>query len=119
MTYVPIVVPPTQPSPPSPRVRELAGLLTKVLEEYSKAHPSTTKAEVRAALRLAQATTGGPKAGVALAVTAGLLVAGVLFGLMANKGSEGLAISSSLPTIIMAVIFFLAIILVLVRMRSP
>ena len=42
MIFVPVVTPPT---PPSPRTRELAGLLGQVVQEYTKAHPATTRAE--------------------------------------------------------------------------
>jgi len=53
MAYIPTVHH-TPSMPPSPRTRELAGLLTKVLEEYKKSHPGTSDAEIRAAVRLAQ-----------------------------------------------------------------
>lgn len=93
MIYVPIV--PTvvaPPQPPSPRTRELAGLLGKVLEEYKKAHPSTTQTEIRAAIRLA-ATSAAPggRAAVALALTAviGGVVAMMVLGIFLSQGGGG------------------------------
>jgi hypothetical protein len=118
MTYVPIVTPSTTPQPPSPRTRELAGLLTKVLEEYQNAHPSVSRSEVRAALRLAQLSTGGDKAPVALVVslTLGLLVAGVGLGLLFfMRGGGEIEMTSSLPMVIMAIAIFLGIVMVLVK----
>ncbi len=58
-TYVPIVV----PTPPSPRARELADLLTRVIEAYEEGHPTTSRAEIREATRLALAKTGPGSAG--------------------------------------------------------
>jgi hypothetical protein len=96
----------------------LAELLKKVLDEYTKAHPSTTKGEIRAALRLTQAGTGGPRAGLALSITAGVLMAGGVAGFLASRAGDGLAYRSYLPAVVMAVIFLLAIVLIVVRVRS-
>ena len=119
MTYVPVVTPPPS-STPSPRARELADLLTKVLEEYTKAHPSTSRAEIRAAFSLAarraipgssrQMATFGLVLGLGLAV-----VTGVLVFLEAQGGMEW---SESVPIIVLALIIFLAMTLIAVRRRS-
>ena len=75
MTYVPIVTTPTQQQP-SRQTRELADLLGRVIQEYEKAHPTVSGAEVRHALQLARSasskTTGAPA--LALTLSAGLAV---------------------------------------------
>lgn len=124
MTYVPIVTPPVTQPPPSPRTRELAGLLTKVLEEYEKAHPAVTSAEVRAALRLAQMSAGPDRskvaAGVSLAV--GLGVAMLTLGLFFFRSSGGggdMEFPVILPMIIMGVIVLLGMLVVMIRLKGP
>ena len=68
MTYVPIIVPPTSPSP---RARELAGEISRTIVDYEQLHPSVTRAEVQQATRLAMQATGGQ--GHELAAVAGVL----------------------------------------------
>ncbi|MGW8265777.1 MAG: hypothetical protein ACWGSQ_05370 [Longimicrobiales bacterium] len=119
MSYVPIV--PSPPSPPSPRTRELAALLTKVLEEYKKSHPATSDSEIRAAVRLAQLSSrsGNQALPALLSVGLGLLVAGVLAGVLVLRSSGGPAPDwSGMPMVVMAVIAFLLIVLVLVKASS-
>ena len=116
MTYVPIVTPsPTQP--PSPRTRELAGLLSKVLEEYTKAHPSTTKAEVRAAIRMAQMSAGPANTKVALALTLflGFLAFGLFVGLFYARSGGGLDLEGVLPVGIAVVVGILLLVLTVVK----
>jgi hypothetical protein len=69
MLFVPVISPATT-QPPSPRARELADLLTRVMEEYERAHPAITTAEVRHAMRLAEERTGGGPARTRVAVIA-------------------------------------------------
>jgi len=116
MTYVPIV-PPSTTQPPSPRTRELAGLLSKVLEEYTKAHPSTTKAEVRAAIRMAQMSAGPANAKVALALTLflGFLALGLFFGLFYARSGGGIDIGSALPFGIAVLVGLLLVILTVIK----
>jgi len=89
MTYVPIT-PAMMVQPPSPRTRELADLLARVMEEYAKAHPTTTNGEVRDALRLAEARVGGVSAGprqvivVLVGVVIALVVGSLFFVLRAG-----------------------------------
>lgn len=119
MAYVPMV--PHSPSPPpSPRTRELAGLLTKVLEEYKKSHPATSDAEIRAAVRLAQLSTrSGNQAQTAiLSLGVGLLAAGVAAGIVFFRAGGGGDMEPAFPMIIAAVAIFLALILVLVKVAS-
>ena len=56
MSYVPIIVPPQQP--PSPRTRELADELARVLRDFEGRHPSVTRHEVVEASRLALQASG-------------------------------------------------------------
>jgi hypothetical protein len=117
MTYVPVVTPPT---PPSPRTRELAGLLSQVLEEYTKAHPATTRAEIRAAVRMAQMSTSGSQA---TAVTVISLVLGlvVLFlgaGLFYFRNAGQTEFTLALPMIVAILVFVLLIGLVVIKARE-
>jgi hypothetical protein len=123
MTYVPIVTPPVTQPPPSPRTRELAGLLTKVLEEYSKAHPAVTAAEVRAALRIAQMSAGPDRskmaAGVSVAV--GLGVAALTMGLFffRSAGSGEVEFPVVLPMVILGIIVVLGMVVAMIRLKGP
>jgi hypothetical protein len=117
MTYVPVVTPPT---PPSPRTRELAGLLAKVLEEYTKAHPATTRAEIRAAVRMAQMSTGGNQATVAtvISLVLGLVVMFLAMGLFYFRSAGETEMTVALPIIIVAVILVLLLAMFVVRNRQ-
>ncbi len=120
MAYVPIV-PPAPPPPPSPRTRELSALLAKVLEEYRKAHPSVTGAEIRAAMSLAGQAAGPGRARLAavLGAVVGLLVAlGVSGVFFLQRGAGGAGSPEAMPLIVAAVIAFLGIILVLVKVLT-
>ena len=118
MTYVPVVVP---TPPPSPRTRELAGLLTKVLDEYAKAHPAVTKAEIQAAIRMAQ-TTAGPdhtKVALGLSVGLGLVVLFLGAGLFYFRTAGGdVEIGPILPMIIMALIILVGVVAVAFKAQS-
>ncbi len=117
MTYVPVVTPPT---PPSPRTRELAGLLSQVLQEYTKAHPATTRAEIRAAVRMALMSTGGSQATMAmvLSLVLGLVVAVLGFGLLFFRSAGEAEVTTALPMIIVALILGIAILMFVVRSRQ-
>ncbi|HKJ02461.1 MAG TPA: hypothetical protein VJ997_08405 [Longimicrobiales bacterium] len=87
MAYVPVVVP---PQPPSPRTRELAQLLGRVIEEYEKHHPAVTGPEVRGALRMAARSSKAaavPAAALAAGLGLVLLLAGVAAFLLVQGGS--------------------------------
>lgn len=86
MLYVPVVVPPT---PPSPRTRELAELLGRVIEEYEKHHPSVTGSEVRAALQMASQSskTVAPAAALVAGVGLAFLFAGLAAFFFVQGGS--------------------------------
>lgn len=116
MTYVPIVTP-TPSQPPSPRTRELAGLLSKVLEEYTKAHPAATKAEIRAAIRLAQMSAGpdNTKVAVGLSLALGLGVMMMVLGLFYSKNAGGIEIAAALPIIIAVVVGLLVVVLAVAK----
>jgi len=116
MTYVPIVIPTSTP-PPSPRTRELAGLLTKVLDEYVKAHPAVTNAEVRAAVRLAQAPAGPDRSRMALvlSLTVGLVMAFLGLGLFYFRSTGGGDFGPILPIIIGVLVVVLGIAMLVVK----
>ena len=120
MLFVPVV--PSQPvQPPSPRTRELAGLLSKVLDEYTKAHPNVSSAEVREAIRMAQMSAGPNRSAVAgilagtLALGVGVLLMGVLF---LRGGGGGIDMEGSMPMIVIAIIAFLGILVAMVKVAS-
>lgn len=118
MTYVPVV--PSPPTPPSPRTRELAGLLTKVLEEYKKTHPALTQSEIKAAFRLAGLATRSSSSAAPLVLSLGLgiLVAGLFAGLLFFRSAGGTEMGSEVPMIIVALIVFIAILMFAVKVRS-
>jgi hypothetical protein len=119
MTYVPVVVPPTNSPPPSPRTRELAGLLTKVLDEYTKAHPAVTKAEIRTAFRMAQMTTGRDSKRIVLALVFGVMVLVFSVGLFfARAGGGEVVTDDSAPMLIMAVIILLGVLAAAIAVKS-
>ena len=121
MTYVPVVVPPTNAPPPSPRTRELAGLLTKVLDEYTKAHPAVSKAEIRAAFRMAQMKTGQDSTRTALALSLGLgvmifvLAIGLFF---ARAGGAEVLTGESSRMVILAAIIFIGVIAAAIAVKA-
>jgi hypothetical protein len=119
MTYIPIV-PNTATPPASPRTRELAGLLSQVLDEYQKAHPAVTPAEMRAAVRLAQMSVkgGNQTMGLIISLSLGLLVAGLMAGLLFFRSSGGAEGGPVLSMVIMGLIVFIGILLVLVKTIS-
>ena len=118
MVYIPTA--PNTSVPPSPRTREMANLLTRVLEEYRKSHPATTDAEIRAAVRLAQlaSRSGNQAVPAILAVSVGLLVAGVLAGFLFFRSTEGVEIGTWSPMIIMGVVFVLLVFLMAVKLKD-
>ena len=119
MTYIPIV--PSTPTPPaSPRTRELAGLLSQVLEEYQKAHPAVTPAEMRAAVRLAQMSVkgGNQTVGLVISLGLGLLVAGLMAGLLFFRSSGDAEGGPVLSMVVIGLIVFVGLIAVLVKAMS-
>ena len=117
MSYEPIVVPP--PQPPSPRTRELADRMARVIVEFEGQYPTATRAEVREAARLAlQSTSRGsslaPVGAVALGVLA--LVGGVVVYFLAVEGAPG---SVPPPIVLIASIIGLAAVLALAFRRRP
>ena len=118
MVFIPPASSPTVP--PSHRTREMANLLTRVLEEYRKSHPATTDAEIRAAVRLAQlaSRSGNQAVPAILAVSIGLLVAGVLAGFLFFRSAGGVEIGTGSPMIIMGVVFVLLVFLMAIKLRN-
>lgn len=118
MSYVPIIVPTNAP-PPSPRTRELANLLGQVLDEYTKANPTTTSAEIRDAYRMARAAQGKSKNNVAVGVSLGigLTVAMLGLGLVFFRSAGEIEIGPLLPMIIMALIVLIGLVAIVVNRR--
>jgi len=114
MLYVPFV--PPAATPPSPRTRELADLLGRVIEEYEKHHPAVTGPEVRAAVRMAaerSSRSSFPQLRVAVGVAAAVLAAG-LFALLA--ANEGRMPQTAVP--VLAIVLALFAVLVVVAMAK-
>jgi hypothetical protein len=115
MLYVFIPPPPT---PPSPRTRELAGLLGRVIEEYEKHHPAVTGPEVRAAVRMAVESSsrkGSPDLRIAVGVAAALVVASLFVLLAANEGQMPQA---AVPMVAIAVALFAVLVVVAMVKRG-
>lgn len=81
VTFVPYVPSPATEAQLSRQTRELADLLGRVVQEYEKAHPTVTGAEVRQALQLARRastkTSSGDPALIASLVGGLVLMAGL------------------------------------------
>lgn len=120
MSYVPIVIPPTTPQPPSPRTRELAEILGKVLEEYQKAHPSVTGAEMREAIQIAKSATGGNKSPVAVILSLGiaLVLMATVLGLVFLRSGGDIELRSSMPMVVLGIMVFIGIVGVVVKASS-
>jgi hypothetical protein len=90
------------------------------LDEYARAHPAVTKGEIRAAVRMAQASAGPDKSMVAagVSVVTGLLVAMSVAGLLYFRNSGGVEIRTGLPMIIMAVILLLGLVVAIFKIQS-
>jgi hypothetical protein len=120
MSYVPIVVPP--PQPPSPRTRELADLLARVIVDFEQRHPSVTGQEVREASRLAvQASHGSDAPARLVALALGGLLALAVGGFVFLRQSTGGAASGSVPVPVLVIgisIAILALLAIALR-RSP
>lgn len=76
MTYVP--VPPTNHAALSPRTRELADLLGRVIQEYEKHHPEISDREIYSALNLA-----GRYSRTSVATRRTILIGAALMGVLA------------------------------------
>jgi hypothetical protein len=113
--FVPVI--PPHHEPPSPRTRELAGLLGRVIEEYEKHHPSVTGREVRAALDLAARNSGTAMSENAKAIAiVSVCVLGFLAAGLAATLSDGGGMPDSLPVAAVAVGLLLVFgVLVLVK----
>ena len=95
MSYVPIVV--AAPQPPSPRTRELADQLSRVISDFEQSHPTVSRAEVRHATQLAlRASRRGSDVapGTALAVVSIVLIM-VGLGVVLTQRGGGLAMAQS------------------------
>jgi hypothetical protein len=91
-----------------------------VLEEYTKAHPATTRAEIRAAVRMAQMSTAAGNqatAVTAISLALGLVVAFLGFGLFYFRSAGEAEFTPVLPMIIVALIVAIAIGMFVVRNR--
>ena len=88
-----------------------------MVDEYTRAHPATTKAEIRAAFRLAQVAGGGNSAAAALSLGVGLGVAALLGGVFYFRSAGDIAIGPILPMIIGVAVVLIGI-LALFKARS-
>lgn len=69
MTFVPIIVPPPQPSP---RAQELSRRVSEVVERFRREHPDMSASEIRQALSMASMRNGSSRA-VLIAVLLGTI----------------------------------------------
>lgn len=116
MFFVPVV----PPQPPSPRTRELADLLGRVIEEYEKHHPAVTGSEVRAAVEMATRSSkvaGSPAAAALVAGLVALLLAGG-FVFMAVNGGEFPAQDIPIAAAVAVVAVILGVVVLLKRLAG-
>jgi len=77
MTFVPIIVPPPQPSP---RSQELSRRVGELVEQFRREHPEMNASEIDQALSMASTRAGSTKAlRVALLLGVALLTALLVF----------------------------------------
>lgn len=116
MFFVPMV----PPQPPSPRTRELADLLGRVIEEYEKHHPAVTGSEVRAAMEMATRSSkaaGAPAAAALMAGLVGLVLAGG-FVFMAVNGGDVSAADVPIAAVVAVLIGILGVAFLLKRLAG-
>ena len=92
MSYVPIV-PPSDRTRVSPRARELATQISKLVQDFQRSYPDTRPSDVQEALRVASGGSDavpGSRRVIAVALAAGvaLLVGGLAF--VGDSGSASL-----------------------------
>lgn len=112
MLFVPVI--PHHEDPPSPRTRELADLLGRVIQEYEKGHPSVTGREVRAALEIAVRGSRSGAVGGREAVLAGLAIAAAAAGVFVWVAAHG-GSAQALPTGIAAMLVAIGAVVVVVK----
>jgi len=120
MLFVPVVPPTSGTSPPSPRTRELAALLQKVVEEYSAAHPAVTQSEIRRAVQIAQMSVQGGNRKRALLVVGGLSVMMALLtaGLILFSEGTGVAPDGPWPFAVFGIMALAAVAMVVLKLVS-
>lgn len=103
MAYIPFV--PPSSSPPTPRTRDLADRLARVLVEFEETHPTVTAGEVREATRIALRTTRASSAVAppVLGVLVGALLLGVVV-LVSRGGFGGAGFEGSVRWVALAVV---------------
>jgi len=116
--YVPIVVPPT---PPSPRTRELANLLSTVIQEYEKHHPAVTGGEIHQALDLAK--QGSQKAMatnrvLVVTVAGGLLALAGVGAFMATAAGGGGQVGFPVLAVVVGILLVVGLAVALKRMGN-
>jgi len=110
---------PHHESPPSPRTRELADLLGKVVEEYEKYHPAITGREVRSALRLAERSSHAAAAGGRTMALVGGALGAVVAGTFIWVANRGGSWEGGAPVaLVAAIIAVLAVGLIVRRARG-
>lgn len=112
--FVPMV--PHNASPPSPKTRELADLLTRTIQEYEKYHPNVSGAEVRTALQLAAQGSKRAVPDARLVMVAGTLAALLVgFLVVAMRGGDTAPGSPGMIAIAVAVFLIVGLVVLLVR----
>jgi hypothetical protein len=96
MLFVPFI----PSSPPSPRAHELGRRLQETIDNFRRENPGTTGTDVRQAIGLATRGESAANQSVLIALTAGLVLLGLLaFYFFSRQSGE------TSPTLAMAIIF--------------
>ena len=120
MLFVPVVPPISGAASPSPRARELAGLLHQVVEEYSAAHPSVKPEEIRQAVRMTQMSVQDGSRRAAALVMGGLsiMVALGVAGLFVFRSGSLQAEGGVGSVAVLGIMVVIAVVMVVLKLLS-
>ena len=116
MTYIPVIVPPQEA--PSPRTRELADQLARVIVDFEQNHPTVEAGEIRQAAQLAvraSRTAGGVDAATITALV-GLVV--LVVGVVVYMGITGrFAVDGPFPVLLVNLILIAIVAVAAILLR--
>ena len=113
MSYVPIV-PPSNRSQVSPRARELATQISKLVQDFQRSYPDTRPTDVQEALRVASGgseAVPGSRRALAVALAAGIAALVGVFVFIGDSGGGSLDLpANSMLWLVAGVIIVLALV---------
>jgi hypothetical protein len=111
MLYVPIVTPPTSSqAPASPRARELASQIEKLIQDFQRSYPDTKPADIQEAMRIAwggsEVTTSARRL---VAVMLGLGMAALAGALLYFRSGVDVEIPWVMVAVVAGIVLVLAV----------